>query len=301
MIPLLNWARRSRVRTLATLADSFQPGGLLNRIRHQRLARALNRSNVDWIGNHGIAACLSLLDIGVKPDKIIPWDWPPSHRPSDHPPRKLDPSQPFSLVYVGSVTEEKGVGDLLQALHQLKLANIKPALTIVGRDPDGSMRSLASQLELGDQVFFAGLIPNEDVPAAMRAADAVIIPSRHEYPEGLPLTIYEALASRTPIIGSDHPMFRGALSHERSALIFPAGDVKALTSAIQRLSRDPELYGALSDNSGRAWQALQLPVTWGELLGRWLSDDANDSDWLREHRLMSGLYDAQIAIRKNTT
>jgi len=41
----------------------------------------------------------------------------------------------------------------------------------------------------------------------MRSADAIVIPSRHEYPEGLPLTIYEALAARTPIVASDHQCF----------------------------------------------------------------------------------------------
>ena len=31
---------------------------------------------------------------------------------------------------------------------------------------------------------------------------------------------YEALAARTPIIASDHPMFVGALSHEQTALVY---------------------------------------------------------------------------------
>jgi glycosyltransferase involved in cell wall biosynthesis len=138
------------------------------------------------------------------------------------------------------------------------------------------------------------VIANEDVPVTMRAADAVIIPSRHEYPEGLPLTIYEALAARTPIIASDHPMFRGALAHEETALVFPAGDVGALADAIRRLTTDAALYALLSENSERAWEALQLPVAWGELIERWLADD---QDWLREHRFNSGRYREQIAVR----
>ena len=84
MVPLLKWARKNRVPTIATLADSFQEKGLRSRIRHWGLAAELNRANVAWVGNHGIAACLSLLKIGVDGPKIIPWDWPPSHRPSEH-------------------------------------------------------------------------------------------------------------------------------------------------------------------------------------------------------------------------
>src|SRR5262249_5226819 len=156
----------------------------------------------EWAGNHQIGACLSLLDIGVDREKIVPWDWPPSHRPNEHQPRALE-SRRLQLVYVGSVIEAKGVGDLLHALKKLNAEGSLPALTVIGHDPDGSMTTLADSLGLKDDVRFAGIIPNEDVPVAMREADAVVIPSRHEYPEGLPLTIYEALAARTPIIASD--------------------------------------------------------------------------------------------------
>jgi glycosyltransferase involved in cell wall biosynthesis len=297
MVPLLKWARKNRVRTLATLADSFQPGGLRSTIQQRGLAFALNRPNVEWVGNHGIAACLSLLNIGVRPDKIIPWDWPPSHRPSDYAPRVLDSSKPFSLVYVGSVTEDKGVGDLLRAIEHLRQEAMCPEVTIVGRDPDGRIHNLASLLGVDQHVRFAGMVPNEDVPAAMRAADAVVIPSRHEYPEGLPLTIYEALSARTPIIASDHPMFRGALTHEKSALVFPAKDSHALASAIRRLGSDAQLYARLSRNGEAAWKALQLPVSWGGLVERWLADTTEDHAWIRGHRLVSGLYAEHLAAR----
>jgi glycosyltransferase involved in cell wall biosynthesis len=135
------------------------------------------------------------------------------------------------------------------------------------------------------------------VPNAMRAADVVVIPSRHEYPEGLPLTIYEALAARTPILASDHPMFRGALKHEESALIFTAKNDSALAAAIRRIRAEPGLYEALSERSAVAWKALQLPVKWGTLVERWLSDDLADQEWIMQHALESGLYDGQIAAR----
>ena len=131
----------------------------------------------------------------------------------------------------------------------------------------------------------------------MRRADAVVIPSRHDYPEGLPLTIYEALAARTPIIASDHPMFRGALVHEESALTYPAGNAHALAEAIQRLSADATTYERLSENSEAAWRALQLPVSWGAFIERWVGDSPDEEDWLWAHRLTSGLYARQIAVR----
>jgi hypothetical protein len=67
MVPLLKWAAKNRVRTLMTLADSFKKGGFLTSIRHRKLARLLNGPKVEWVGNHGIAACLSVASIGTKP------------------------------------------------------------------------------------------------------------------------------------------------------------------------------------------------------------------------------------------
>jgi hypothetical protein len=297
MRPALKWARRNNVRTVAQLADSFRRGHLLRRLKHRLLASELNSRNVEWVSNHGVASCLSLVQIGVRPEKIIPWDWPPSHVPGDHAPRRLKPSKSRKLVYVGSVTEEKGVGDLLQAIAFLERTGFRASLRIIGPEPNGNMRNLCDQLGLNGVVDFAGVIFNEDVPLAMRSADIVVIPSRHDYPEGLPLTIYEALATRTPIVASDHPMFRGALVQEESALIFDAANVEALATSISRLAQDTKLYARLSENSLSAWQALQLPVTWGAVLEKWLGDTPAERDWLRAHRFTSGLYDQQIAAR----
>jgi glycosyltransferase involved in cell wall biosynthesis len=210
------------------------------------------------------------------------------HRPYDYAPRTLARAGKFRLAYVGSLTEAKGVGDLIRALGLLPHVQLR----LIGK-PNPEMESLAS----GFDVSFAGVIPNEEIPREMRRADAVVVPSRHDYPEGLPGTIYQALAARTPIIASDHPMFRGAIKHEESALIFPQRDERALASAIDRLAHDPNLYARLSANSVEAWEALQLPVQWGELMSRWLSDETSDREWIRSRALYSGLYDQQIAAR----
>jgi glycosyltransferase involved in cell wall biosynthesis len=89
-------------------------------------------------------------------------------------------------------------------------------------------------------------------------------------------------------------MFKKALAHEKSAIVFPAANVKAMAAAIRRLASDSELYSNLSRNSNAAWKAIQLPVTWGTLIDKWLSSSASDLRWIQEHRLMSGLYDRQI-------
>ena len=298
IVPILKWANANRIRTIAPLADLFQRRSLRDAFRNRRLAYYLNRPFVEWVGNHGISACLSLLDIGVAPDKIVPWDWPPSHQPSVHSPRSLRFEEPRKLLYVGSVTEAKGVGDLLRAIALLRKSDLKLRLSIVGRDPDGAMIALAKSLKVDDIVDFVGIVPNEDIPETMRAAEVVVIPSRHEYPEGLPLTIYEALSARTPIVASDHPMFHEALADGESAVVFPAGDVERLANAINKLLHNASLYETLSLRSETAWNRIQVPVSLGKLLDAWIADDPVQTQWIRDHRLLSDCYRERVHMRR---
>lgn len=274
---ILVWANLARVRTLATLADSFGYGYLRQNIKARLLARLLNET--EWVGNHQVGACVSLRNIGVNSAKIIPWDWPASQRPDGYPARQRRSEGKFELVYVGSVSAAKGVTDLVNAVTD----SDNVTLTIVGPQQEA--------MPTAPNIRFLGPLPNDKIPAIMRNADAIVIPSRHEYPEGLPLTIFEALASRTPIIASDHPMFLSALKHERDALIFPARDYKSLASTISRLSIDSALYNSLSANGLQTWETLQIPVTWGSLINRWLDEDIG---WMRQYALSSGIYNRRI-------
>jgi glycosyltransferase involved in cell wall biosynthesis len=124
----------------------------------------------------------------------------------------------------------------------------------------------------------------------MRDADVVIIPSHHEYPEGCPMTIYEALCSRTPIIASDHPMFQNKLKDGTNALIFPAANAVALANCMEKLLANPELYERLSIDSYNAWKKLQIPVKWADMINRWLDNSPENRQWLFEHRISSGRY-----------
>ena len=49
-----------------------------------------------------------------------------------------------------------------------------------------------------------------------------------------------------PVITADTPAAREVLTHERNALLVPAGDAPALAAAMTRLAEDEELRGRLS-------------------------------------------------------
>lgn len=288
---VFRWAIKNKIRTIAVLADSFSTQGLRNKVKNYLLSSLLNNERVEWSFNHGINSSMSLQKIGVEPKKIIPWDWPAVVTPDSFAPKILRVNADTrNIVYVGSVTESKGVGDVLESIAKLRFKNLPVNLKIAGRGDTEYFTNKANQLQIQSCVEFLGLVPNTAVVDLMRKADLVVIPSRHEYPEGFPMTIYEALCSRTPIIASDHPMFINNLKHGVSALIFPAGNSTALAENIEKVLSDPSLYQSLSVASSNAWKRLQIPVKWADLVNRWLNDSQEDRQWLFKHRLDSGLY-----------
>ncbi|HEY9300702.1 MAG TPA: glycosyltransferase [Phormidium sp.] len=290
-LEIFGWAIKKNIPTIAILADSFQTQGVKNKLRNYWIAKLLNHPRIDWVFNHGINSSLSLQEIGVNSDKIIPWDWPHLVTPDSFSAKTLRAEgKTFNLIYVGLITESKGIGDVLDALKELKSKNFYINLKVAGKGETEKFINKAKQLNIEDCVEFIGLVPNQDIVHLMREADLVVIPSRPEYSEGFPMTIYEALCSRTPIIASDHPMFQNKLKDGINSVIFPAANPVALAACIEKLLSNPELYEHLSLASSEAWKQLQIPVKWADMINRWLDNSPQNRQWLFDHRLSSGLY-----------
>jgi len=278
---VLRWACQSDVNTLVTLADSF-PRGLTSWLRFRPLVRLMNHPQVKWVGNHGTAASRALVELGVDPSKVIPWDWPHANSPEQWGVKALSADRErWNALYVGARVELKGVGDALRAVAVLSRRGFDVRLEVIGEGDD--FTTLADSLGIAGRVLFRGRVANAEIIGAMRAADVVLVPSREEYPEGFPLTIYEALCSRTPLVTSDHPMFVAKLKPEASAVIFEAGNSDALADAIQRLLTSPDLYAALSAAALETWQGLQVPVKWAELADAWLDGTPERQRSLARH------------------
>lgn len=282
---VIRWGLRNDLRMMCQFADSFEFSALLRFAKFGRIASLLNDPRISWVSNHGTNACRSLARIGVRPEKLISWDWVHHRRPEQSQPRTPPPpGEEATLLYVGSVQPKKGVGDVIAAVARLRAGGRAVRLKVVGGGQVERFQAMAASLHGGEGVEFLGTQPNGRVFEFMKEVAAVVVPSRHDYPEGLPLTIYEALCARTPIIASDHPMFRGHLVDRRTAVTFRARDVDGLAIAIVALLDDPALYAVLSDNSRMAWERLQNPVKWGDVLYRWVSDTPEDRLWLEGHR-----------------
>lgn len=297
-LAIFKWAMQRSLPVFPLIADTFNINttGLSplrrlarrwrHRWRNRRLASTLNDSRIRWVSNHNINACRALVELGVRPEKIVPWDWPPIHRPETHAPKTLAVSGgSWDLVFVGSVAESKGIGDAIDSLAELKSRGCHAKMTIIGSGDIPLFVRRAESIGVGDLTRFEGPQPHSRVMEAMRSADLVLVPSWHDCPEGLPMVIYEALAVRTPLVCSDHPAFRGRIGEGKASLTFPERCPAALADVVLHLLNDPALYAQMSVASAAVWEQLQCPVKRDDLIRRWLCGGPENEQWLAKHSL----------------
>ena len=109
---------------------------------------------------------------------------------------------PKRLMYVGRLAPEKNVSVVLTALAQAsqKLPLNSLTLTIVGTGPlESELKAQTEQLGLTKLVEFTGYCHQADLPAMLRQADFLVLPSTRE-PWGL--VALEAMLCRLPVLVS---------------------------------------------------------------------------------------------------
>ncbi len=280
---LIRWLLNKKINILPSFADSFEAGGLKSKINSKILAYYLNRPQVDWVINHQVNASQSLVNIGVDPSKIIAYDWEHKLTPSSYSSKQGPPAdKEWTIFFAGQITRAKGLGEIIEAIALLRKRNQSVKLNIAGKGSIDIFKEQASQLGVLDAVHFMGMIPNSDVITQMNISDVVVVLSHHEYPEGFPMTLMEAMISRTPLITTDHPMFVGKINEGESGLIVPQKSSLSVADAIEKLIKSPKLYEEISIKMEDVWDNLQLSVKWADIIECWLWGDTSERKRLQK-------------------
>jgi glycosyltransferase involved in cell wall biosynthesis len=157
-------------------------------------------------------------------------------------------------LYVGRLTPEKGVETLIDAWKTMK----DPIpLRIVGGGP--SEAQLRARSAGGSQVHFLGPQPAPVVRELMRNASVLIVPSR--WYEGLPLVVLEGFAAGLPVVGSDLGSLSSLIDHERTGLLFRAGDSVDLGQKLDWAASHPELLAEMGQQARRLYEERYTPST----------------------------------------
>ena len=143
-------------------------------------------------------------------------------------------SKTVNAIFVGRLSSEKGLSDLLHAWKSVKARATRPIkLRLIGDGPQADeLRALALALDLGETVEFFGYCG--DVPAELAKADLFVLPS---YAEGNSNAILEAMRAGLPIVATRVGGASIQIGREGERFLVPPGDRQALADASARADR----------------------------------------------------------------
>jgi glycosyltransferase involved in cell wall biosynthesis len=155
------------------------------------------------------------------------------------------------VLFVGNLSERKGVSDLLAALALPGADWRRINVQLAGGGDVAGYQAQAKALGLSDWVHFSGWVGQAEVARLMAAADVLVLPS---YDEGLPLVILEALANGVAVVCSPVGEISSALTDGVNGIFVPPGDVPALAKGLQRVLKDPQRRQSLEQNGRQLFE-----------------------------------------------
>ena len=183
---------------------------------------------------------------------------------------KLDRSRPIA-VFLGSFRAWHGVAGFVEAARRLIAAGSNLSFLAIGGGPElTSLTAQASSWGLPEgRLVFTGPQPHDRVPLLLALGDIGVAPfdlSAHEPLRTFgfywsPLKVFEYMAMGMPVITVDVPPLDTIVREGQEGLLYPSGDITALTSALTTLEVNASLRSTMGA-SARArvvehysWQA----------------------------------------------
>lgn len=160
------------------------------------------------------------------------------------------PAARRTVVFVGRLSEEKGVDTLVSATAELKRMRDDFHICLVGEgECRGSIEAAVAAKGLGDVLRLVGKQPHAEIANWIGAADVFCLPS---YREGCPNVVIEALGSGRPVVASAVGGIPDMVSPSSGILIpprEPALLAAALNEALSREWDDTAIAASVAENT----------------------------------------------------
>jgi len=161
------------------------------------------------------------------------------------------------LLYIGRLAKEKGLDFMLRAFVKIVAERPSARLLLLGEGPyKHALESEAGKLGLSGRVIFGGLIPHEEVPDYVAAADLFVFSSVTDT-QGL--VLLEAMAAGIPVVAVEAPGPVDVLS-EGGGLLVSATEVD-FSDAVLSLLADEARRNEMGKQALRAVQHYSVSAT----------------------------------------
>ena len=160
--------------------------------------------------------------------KIVPYGFP------DTGPAKVydyDGIRPLRILFVGGLSQRKGIADVFDALDPLKES---VSFTVIGRKPTDHCIPLNEGLR---KHTWIESLPHSEILKQMAVHDVLVFPSLFE---GFGLVITEAMSQGTPVITTNRTIGGDFIRHEENGWLVDPGNIQSIRDCIQKIIENPE-------------------------------------------------------------
>jgi phosphatidylinositol alpha-1,6-mannosyltransferase len=168
-------------------------------------------------------------------------------RPVEEVHPEVDPDRE-SILVLSRLDPRKGIDKAIRAFARLDRSQAELLIAGTGRLEE-SLKELAKELGVREDVRFLGFVPDEELPALYSSVDLFVLPSEYE---GFGIVFMEAMACGTPVIGTDVGGVPTAIDDGESGAIVPRDGIDELAERMDALLSDSSRYGAMVEGA-RGW------------------------------------------------
>jgi glycosyltransferase involved in cell wall biosynthesis len=165
--------------------------------------------------------------------------------------------------FVGRLTRDKGVAELVKAFSRLCETSAVAWLLLVGdfEDSDPLPPDVQEAIETNPKIIRTGFVPEATV--YYHLMDVLALPT---YREGFPNAILEAHAAGKPVVATRSTGVVDAVVDGVTGVLVPIGDVETLTSGLEVLLNNKDSAAAMgSAGRERVKREFQCERIWGAL------------------------------------
>jgi glycosyltransferase involved in cell wall biosynthesis len=147
-------------------------------------------------------------------------------------------SRTTKLVYVGRISEVKGLHMLLKVLNSLEEKNW--SLDIYGKPTEEEYYAECLKLTEGVQrITWKGVIMPKEVVSTLRAYDLLLFPTAIE--EMSPLIVLEAFRAGIPVLASDVNANREMITDGKNGWLYKKNNMSSLTEKLKGILHEPSV------------------------------------------------------------
>jgi glycosyltransferase involved in cell wall biosynthesis len=127
----------------------------------------------------------------------------------------------------------------VRAFARFAQTHPEATMSIAGTGPErGVLESQVRDAGLQERVRFTGRLDRDQMAALYRTADIVLNPT---LVDNMPNSVLEAMASGVPVVSTDVGGVPYIVTHEKTALLVPAGNSERMAEALSRLADSTDL------------------------------------------------------------